>query len=141
MDNIISSRAFTELDQAEFARISGDFNPIHVDTATARRSGPGALIVHGIHNLLWCIDTIAPAIPGGLSVSGLRVNFDTFVSINEQADVVLVQTSVQQLRAEVRVRGTLALTALIYFGDTLAALPAAKPVDLVNPLAPMDVQF
>lgn len=49
-------RLYTPDLQHEFARLSGDFNPIHVDPVAARRTVAGGLVVHGIHHLLAALD-------------------------------------------------------------------------------------
>jgi hypothetical protein len=46
---------FTLKDQEVFARLSGDFNPIHLDPIYARRS-PFGVVAHGIHVLLWALE-------------------------------------------------------------------------------------
>ena len=43
--------------QASFAAVSGDSNPIHLDPLAARRSLAGGAVVHGIHALLWALDS------------------------------------------------------------------------------------
>src|SRR3981081_3451902 len=57
-DAPLASRIFTRGDQFAFARLSGDFNPMHLDAEFARRTQAGAPVVHGIHNLLWAMDTL-----------------------------------------------------------------------------------
>ena len=47
---------FTPADQQAFARLAGDFNPIHLDPVAARRVAAGAPIVHGVHLLLRALD-------------------------------------------------------------------------------------
>ena len=54
---IISERTFTPADQKNFAAVSGDFNPIHVDEVAARRTIVGAPVVHGIHLVCWALDS------------------------------------------------------------------------------------
>lgn len=49
-------RTFSIDDQAAFARLSGDFNPLHVDAVAARRSLTGGAVVHGMHLLMWALD-------------------------------------------------------------------------------------
>lgn len=43
-------------DQEWFAEMSGDFNPVHLDPVVARRELSGAMVVHGVHLLLWALD-------------------------------------------------------------------------------------
>jgi acyl dehydratase len=130
---------YSQADQARFAALSGDLNPIHVDPVIARRTGAGALVVHGVHNLLWCLDSVGREVPDALSVASLRVNFDTFVTINERVDAVLVQSDAKRMRVEVRVRGILAVTAVIGFSDKRPVMPFEKPIDLIDPVVPIDL--
>ena len=69
MSHIVASRVYSQADQARFAALSGDLNPIHVDPVIARRTGAGALVVHGVHNLLWCLDSVGREVPDALSVA------------------------------------------------------------------------
>ena len=39
-------------DQKKFAVFSGDYNPIHLDKITSRRSFTGNIIVHGVNIFL-----------------------------------------------------------------------------------------
>jgi acyl dehydratase len=57
--NIISKKRFLLNDQFAFARFSGDKNPIHLDKIAARRTLHGQCIVHGMHSLLWALDSLA----------------------------------------------------------------------------------
>ena len=52
----IASRKFTLQDQQQFAKFSGDLNPIHLSDEYARKTPPGKMIVHGINSLLWALD-------------------------------------------------------------------------------------
>jgi acyl dehydratase len=47
---------FTPADQRAFARLSGDFNPVHQDPVAARRTIAGEPIVHGVHLLLRALE-------------------------------------------------------------------------------------
>ena len=57
--NIISKKRFLLNDQFAFASFSGDKNPIHLDKIAARRTLHGQCIVHGMHTLLWALDSLA----------------------------------------------------------------------------------
>ena len=51
-NNLIGKKQFTEKNQKDFASISCDYNPIHVDPLMARRLITGQRIVHGVNILL-----------------------------------------------------------------------------------------
>ncbi|WP_159013180.1 SDR family NAD(P)-dependent oxidoreductase [Acidisoma sp. S159] len=128
MSRIVASRIFTEADQLKFATLSGDFNPMHVDRVTARRTGAGAQVVHGMHNLLWCLGCVAQETTNSLPMASLRVNFDTFVTIGEQVEIALLQSDVTRIRVEARAGGVTVMTVLLGFGDKRAASPEPKSI-------------
>ena len=45
--------SFSLDDQVAFAKLSGDYNPVHLDPLKARRTRFGYPVVHGIHLMLW----------------------------------------------------------------------------------------
>lgn len=47
-DRASLSHVFTREDVAEFARLSGDDNPVHLDDQAARQAGFAGIIVHGM---------------------------------------------------------------------------------------------
>jgi len=79
MDEIAGTLVITKDDSARFAQLSGDHNPLHVDSRYARRLQFGRTVVHGVHHLLRILDRIlgqtAGAIPGLEQLASLRVRF------------------------------------------------------------------
>jgi hypothetical protein len=80
------STRFEHADQLQFAALTGDFNPMHVDPIAARRLVTGRQVVHGMHVLLRALEhwSMRPAaLPTSVSVDfvspvcvGDAVNFD-----------------------------------------------------------------
>jgi len=60
---IIAERTFRLADQRNFATVSGDRNPVHIDAAAARRTIFGAPVVHGVHLLLWAMEALFRSTP------------------------------------------------------------------------------
>ena len=74
---MIARRTFSLDDQRTFARISGDWNPLHVDPIAARRTIFEAPVVHGIHMLVWALESwLAGGASGSpTSLASLKVAF------------------------------------------------------------------
>ena len=53
--------SLSEHDSWQFARLSGDFNPLHVDAIVARRLQFGGTICHGVHLTLKALDLAVAA--------------------------------------------------------------------------------
>jgi hypothetical protein len=70
---LIASRQFSIQDQQDFAKFSGDVNPIHLDAVYSRRTTYGQCIVHGVHSLLWALDSLYRICSD--DVSKVSVNF------------------------------------------------------------------
>ena len=75
---MLASRTFTEADQIEFAAVSGDRNPMHLDALLARRTQAGVPVVHGVHLLLWGLDALAGAERALPPMGRLKAAFQAF---------------------------------------------------------------
>ena len=76
-------RKFFLNDQVAFAEISDDYNPVHLDNLIARRSIFGAIIVHGMHLVLWAINEQIRKNENKL-LSKIKVNFMHAVSLENE---------------------------------------------------------
>lgn len=83
---IIAARTFTMDDQRAFAALSGDSNPMHLDAKAARRTQAGRVVVHGVHAVLWVLDSAA-----GEALAGLRsltVRFDRMIYVGDRCEIL-----------------------------------------------------
>src|SRR5438552_1430736 len=100
MTDLLASRSFGLDDQESFARLSSDFNPIHLDQQFARRTQAGAPIVHGIHTLLWAANAVLQASPISV-VANVSARFPQPLYLDELASVRLKSRTDRQIDVEV----------------------------------------
>lgn len=106
-------RIFTEADQRAFARLSGDWNPMHMDPVAARRLLPGRPVVHGIHLLLWAIDASIASRGATARLRSIFADFRKMVGVGEAAELEITgEDSVDRCR----IRRGAALAATVELG-------------------------
>jgi NAD(P)-dependent dehydrogenase (short-subunit alcohol dehydrogenase family) len=98
-DEPFASRIFNLDDQNAFARLSSDWNPMHLDQAFARRTQVGAPVVHGIHNLAWAANAVLQSYP--LEVSNIRARFLQPLYLDEPASVRIRDRTDRQIEFEI----------------------------------------
>src|SRR5665213_511960 len=97
------SRTFTMGDQAAFANFSGDNNPLHMDPITARRSQAGAPVVHGMHIVLWSLESLLSSDFRPSMVRAIHGRFQSPLLVHEQATLRLQNRNEQDISARVTV--------------------------------------
>ena len=115
----LASRTFAPDDQASFAGLTGDFNPIHLDPIAARRTQAGAVVVHGIHAILWALDKLVGLGSITEEIVSLRVQFTNFIYIGSQVDLTLLGRDEKSMRAELVVGRLTTAKLLVTFGTRL----------------------
>jgi len=120
------SKIYQMSDQLAFAELSGDFNPLHVDAISARRTQFGRPLVHGIHLLLWTLEAHWKT-PG--PIKALRVTFPTPVGVQEPVSCAGVNDELATSEFVLQARGGKALTAIVSTSEASAsaAVLATKP--------------
>jgi acyl dehydratase len=119
---VAEARILSE-DQARFAAMSQDFNPVHVDPVQARRTQFGQPIVHGVHVLLWAIDRSLAASPRPLPVA-LRAQFLKPVFVGDTLRVVASEERDGKRRLEVMASGVSVAVVVMAFDAGAGSAPA-----------------
>jgi MaoC like domain/short chain dehydrogenase len=132
----LAARTFEIEDQHQFADLSGDFNPIHLDPIAARRSQAGGMVVHGIHATLWALDKLVQAGVIIGEIVSLKVQFTNFIEVGKQVELVLLSREDKALRA-VLCRGELTTASLFIalgtrYGNIRAEVPNNAPTVSAN---------
>lgn len=125
----IASRVVSSLLQESFAAFSGDRNPMHMDPVAARRTQAGQQVVHGVHTLLWALDSL---IVSGHVVSPLvrvKAKFLNWVCLGDESVLSLpLNERADPRMLKVDVLGMPVLTADLLYGERKSAEPASRLV-------------
>jgi hypothetical protein len=79
----MTQRVFTSNDQLAFAKLSGDYNPLHLDPVLARRLLFGRQVVHGLHALLWSLDDHLKSGTQPLELRTVKANFKAGIGVGQ----------------------------------------------------------
>jgi acyl dehydratase/NAD(P)-dependent dehydrogenase (short-subunit alcohol dehydrogenase family) len=115
---VLASRTFGEDDQQAFARLTGDYNPIHMDPVAARRTQAGDVVVHGVHGALWALDTLLAmgAVPD--EIASLTVNFPRFVHLGKGVELRIVSRKDDEIVATLSLGSIVATSLTVGLGAT-----------------------
>ena len=81
-------RIFTSDDQLAFAKLSGDFNPLHTNPVLARRLLFGRQVIHGLHALLWSMDLYLKTHKQPMELVTVKANFQTGIGIGQRVNCI-----------------------------------------------------
>ena len=81
---IEKQNGITEDDCIKFSKLSGDFNPIHLDSNYAYKSMFGEQIVYGSLQILKCLNLFAKQVKKSIFIKKLKVLFKTALYLNKQ---------------------------------------------------------
>jgi hypothetical protein len=137
-------RTFTWSSHEQFARISGDCNPIHMDAVAARRTHAGAPIVHGIHSLVWALDCWARSELYEPEARMLKVQFSRPIYVGEEITLEVMPQPNRASRARLMAGEEEVVTLSLDFGDLPAGEPEfARPhlAQIAPPAIPYDLSL
>jgi acyl dehydratase/NADP-dependent 3-hydroxy acid dehydrogenase YdfG len=130
---LLGSRTFTLEDQLAFARLSLDWNPMHLDASFARRTQAGAPLVHGMHNLLWTMDTVLRSF--AFDVRNIKARFQQPLFLDEIARIEIRSRTETAISIEVVAGG--AVTAAIRLSSEPGKLSGSTARGIA--LAPQEI--
>ncbi len=90
-------------DQQEFAKLSGDFNPLHVDALRARRTMFGRPLVHGIHLLFSALEFLGSHRP--LNLKKCKASFNRGIGVGEPCTIQISKLEANKATVEISLFG------------------------------------
>jgi len=102
----MTQRVFTPDDQAAFARLSGDYNPLHLDPEHARRLLFGRQVVHGLHALLWSLDEQLQVQTQPLELRLVKANFQAGIGVGQTVCCRVSPAAEYRLALQLEAAGT-----------------------------------
>ena len=107
-------RTISEADVREFALMSGDFNPVHLDEAYAQTTRFKGRIVHGMLPVMFVSTVLGTRLPGaGCIFMGASFRFKAPVRIG---DTVVATCTVREINAA---KGRATFDCICAVGDTI----------------------
>ena len=135
----LAARVFLSPDQQQFARLSGDVNPMHMDDLAARRTQAGAAVVHGIHLVLWTLETLSRDGTPLAALRSLRVRFNKFVLVGRTASIRIVDAAAEVVKLEILADDLACVAMTLRFGERANAVHSVDDAGVViTHDAPMD---
>ncbi|MEK9627497.1 MAG: SDR family NAD(P)-dependent oxidoreductase [Nitrospinota bacterium] len=101
--------SFSHDDQRAFAKLSGDYNPIHLDPVKARRTGFGQPVVHGMHALLWALEVFFTGKTETLKLVSLKTFFKQPIAVGEKFRLAFKNKDDNNIEIQILVRNDQAL--------------------------------
>ena len=104
----MTQRIFTSDDQLAFAKLSGDYNPLHMDPIRARRLLFGRQVVHGLHALFWGVDHYLKTRTQPLELETVKANFQAGLGVGQIVNCMYTRQSEYQVEIRLETDKTLA---------------------------------
>ncbi len=109
---------------------------MHMDPVAARRTQAGMPVVHGVHTLLWALESLVASKYMISPPTRIRVKFARWVHLDEEANLVLpVDQQTDPRVLQVHILGLPVLLAELSYGKAESAEPAIPLV--ASPMAPL----
>jgi hypothetical protein len=123
----MTQRVFTSEDQAAFARLSGDYNPLHVNPVLARRLLFGRQVVHGMHALLWSLDDHLKTRTQPLELRLVKANFQAGIGVGQTVRCMVAVEEEYRVGAKLEADGTSAAWVEISWSPLQRRVPIKLP--------------
>ncbi|HBV21161.1 MAG TPA: hypothetical protein DEF07_05515 [Nitrosomonas sp.] len=88
-----------------FAQVSGDYNPLHVDSILARRYQFGSTVIHGVCGVFKTLDLVCGNLGRPVSIASIKVQFSRPILPDDNVEVFSHQSAAHGLKLRLLVHG------------------------------------
>jgi hypothetical protein len=113
----MKQRKFTLQDQFEFAKLSGDYNPIHIDPVSARRYMFGQPIVHGVHSILWALEIWCKKNKNAFKILSLKAFFYRPINLDIKTEYKVISNSQNHFEIELLTESVVNTKLVVEMGE------------------------
>lgn len=127
-------RIFDWAGQEEFSQLSGDRNPMHMDAVIARRTHAGQPVVHGMHTVIWALETLARQGALQQPIAHIKVAFQKLIYVGDAVRLETVRHDHMGISAQLCVDKVAVSTIVLGFGQPLPGAASESTPDAIPPL-------
>jgi NAD(P)-dependent dehydrogenase (short-subunit alcohol dehydrogenase family) len=110
-------RSFSLSDQELFSRLSGDYNPAHLNELIARRSIFGGVVVHGIHLFLHVLESWCAIDQRCLWLESIKLEFQHHLHLDRDVSCAAEKLDETRVKFEVRHGSVVVLAAVCTYAE------------------------
>src|ERR1700733_3231529 len=129
----LPSRKFGWEAQNLFAEFSGDRNAMHMDVVAARRTHAGQPVVHGIHVILWALETLAAKGQLQQSVAQIKVRFQKLTYVGDTVTLQVARQDAAGTSLHLCVDELPVITLNVAFGSPRSIVAGQNSSDAIPP--------
>jgi hypothetical protein len=112
-----------------------------MDPLFARRTIAGRPVVHGIHVLIWALDSLLTHVVDLPPPSAVKVSFEKMIYVGDTVCVCLIHCDKDKARVEIGAGGVIVFVVELAFDGSAAGAAAIPDGPLCDPAGPADLLF
>jgi len=128
----LGSFSLTPSESRDFARTSGDFNPLHLNQVAARRTRFGQTLIHGVCGTMKALDLLLQQESTDVALLEIKVRYSKPVSQDREL-IVFGETMGARTRLELFAEGSRCQIIELEFAQTSAEVHHDEPVFTICP--------
>ena len=143
MHRLLDMHSYDRADQLDFAELSGDFNPLHLDRGAARREFYGDIVVHGMHGLLRALDAWCAGRAHPVQLTRIKASFPSPIFLDVPVQTFETERGEGRARLAAEAGGGASLHAQLEWREApapLAVEPPAAPRERQQDPDPLDFE-